>query len=314
MHHLSTPCTRWVTGALYPLRVKSVLGKAFCFAFRSLLSNALSDSAFSSSSYLCLARCSSLAYRYYISGQVFMSCASHRPLSAGHFPEQCGVRRRGIHESVSLCDPLCQWPLASDIPEEQIPAGAAQSCPPALILVCAAHELTLLWHGWAEEPHLPACEVGNACAVSSMRRSPCEALRLLHLPHPGSCSLSFAFPSAGPTAVAAEPQTQSPGHLSAETMTPAHGPRSPTAVGPGAPPCSGYKLCPCLGSPQCCPDFTPAVPGSSPLVLHSEQMLESLIEALAPAEDSASTEAFCSYSNLPLALLVLSLLQLAMHL
>lgn len=52
--------------------------------------------------------------------------------------------------------------------------------------------------------------------------------------------------------------------------------------GPQALPCSGSKLCPCLGrgSPQCCPDFTAALPGSSLPVLHSEQMLESFSKAL----------------------------------
>lgn len=128
------PHSRWVTGAPHPLGVKSVLGKAFCFAFRSLLSNALSDSAFSSSSCMCLARCSSLA-----------RCSCHVPATASFCnpPEQCGVEEG---EGMSLCHLVIHsvsgcLHLNLTFQRARFPSGAAQLCPPALILVCAAHKL-----------------------------------------------------------------------------------------------------------------------------------------------------------------------------
>ena len=47
------------------------------------------------------------------------------------------------------------------------------------------------------------------------------------------------------------------------------------------------KRCPWVGreSPLCCCYFRPPMQGFSLLVLHSKQMFEKLIEALAPADD-----------------------------
>lgn len=232
MHHLSTPCTMW---APYPLGVKSVLGKAFCFAFRSFLSNTLSDSALSSSSYTCalpgtwtpLARCSG---HLPATGLFLQTIASNSVVSEEGESRSlyhvmiCGVRRRGKQELVPFCDPWCQQHLTFQM--SKFSAGAAQ---PALISVCAAHRLTLVWMGGLKEPHHPPVGWQVPVQCPAWGDPPWSSRAAPSVP-PGWHSLSFAFPSAGPTAVAAEPQTRSPGHLSAETVTPAHGPHSPTAV------------------------------------------------------------------------------------
>lgn len=189
MHHLSTPCTRWITGALYPLRVKSVLGKAFCFAFRSLLSNALTLHSVPVATPVLPGTWASLA-----------RCSAHLP-ATGHFrqifPPNNTVSEEG--ESMSLYHfVICcvSGRLHLTFQMSRFPAGAAQLCPPALISVCAAHKLTLVWDGWS---HI-TLYMGWKCLCSSQHGEiPSWSSWAAPSAPPGSYSLSFAFPSVGPT-------------------------------------------------------------------------------------------------------------------
>lgn len=182
----------------------------------------------------------------------------------------CGVRRRGKQEFVPFCDPWCQRPLAFDIPDEQIPSWSSPAC--SDFSVCSTQADPGV-DGWAQGATSPSCGVASACAVSSMGRSP---LKL------SSCSICPSW-LAQPELCLPLCRTHCSGSRASDTK-----PRTSLSRDSDSCPWSTFPhSCAVVsdpGIPQCCCDFTAAVPGSSPLVLPSEQMLESLIEALAPAE------------------------------